>query len=271
MKKKFLTFMFAAILCIALAVPCFAGGVRCVDEAGLLDDYELQSVIEKLDEVSEKHNVDVTVLTVRSTNGENTADFADNYYDDSDWGQGLSRDGVMLMISMGDREWYISTCGEGISSITDYGISYIGNEIIYELSEGDYAEAFEHYADICDRMLTQAEEGSPYDVNNQVVEEVEEEEQGGFSPEGGLMSLFMGVLTALFPTLSMKNNLKSVNNQVKASNYVKEGSLNFVENTDSFMYRHVASVPIVRDDGPGGSSTHVSMGGMTHGGGGGKF
>ena len=44
-----------------------------------------------------------------------------------------------------------------------------------------------------------------------------------------------------------------------------------VENTDSFMYRHIATVPIVRDDGPGGSSTHVSMGGMTHGGGGGKF
>ena len=261
--------MFAALLCIALAVPCFAGGVRCVDDANLLSDYELQSVMEKLDEVSEKHNVDITVLTTYSTYGESVVEYADDYYDNSDWGQGLSRDGVMLMISMEDRDWYISTCGEGIHAITDYGVSYIGSEIINELSEGDYAGAFEHYADVCDKMLTQAENGKPYDVNNKVEEE--DEESGGFNFMGGLMSLFMGVLTAIFPTLGMKNKLKSVNNQVKASNYVKNGSLNLAQKSDSFMYSHVATVPIVQNDSHGGSSTHMSSGGMSHGGGGGKF
>ena len=76
---------------------------------------------------------------------------------------------------------------------------------------------------------------------------------------------------ALFPTMSMKNNLKSVKNQVKASNYIKDGSLNLAQKSDSFMYRHVATVPIVHEESHGGSSTPMSSGGMTHGGGGGKF
>lgn len=267
MKKRLIVLLFAVLLCIALAAPCFADGVRCVDDANLLTDYELQEVIAKLDEVSEKHNVDVVILTTRAGCGD-ASSYADNYYDQSDWGQGVTRDGIMLMVDMGSREWYISTCGQGISAVTDYGISYIGNKVVPRLSEGDFAGAFEQYAEICDKMLTQAESGDPYDVYNKVDETGEDH---GFNPTGGLLSLFMGVLTALFPTMSMKNNLKSVKNQVKASNYIKEGSLNLAQKSDSFMYRHVATVPIVREESHGGSSTHMSSGGMTHGGGGGSF
>ena len=265
MKKRLLIFIFAVLLCVALAAPCFASGARCVDNANLLYDYELEEVIEKLDEVSAKHNVDVTVLTTDSTYGKSVYEYADDYYDQSDWGQGPARSGIMLMISMEDRDWYISTCGQGINAVTDYGISYIGNEIVSDLSVGDYADAFEQYADICDSMLTQAENGKPYDVNNKV------DEKHGFNFMGAIVSLFIGAITALFPTLTMKNNLKSVNNQVKASNYVKQGSLNLAHKSDTFLYRHVSSVPIVREDSHGGSSTHMSAGGMSHGGGGGKF
>lgn len=265
MKKKYFALIFVLLLCMALAVPCFAEQTRCVDNANLLEYYELESVIEKLDEVSQKHNVDVTVLTTPSCYGKSTEAYADDFYDQSDWGQGSTRDGIMLMISMEDRDWYISTCGKGITAVTDYGISYIGGEIVPELSTGDYAGAFEHFADVCDEMLTQAETGKPYDVNNKV------DEEHGFNFVGGITSLFMGILTALFPTLAMKNNLKSVNNQVKATNYIKQGSLNLTNKSDAFMYTHVASVPIVHEDSHGGSSTHVSSGGMTHGGGGGKF
>lgn len=270
MKKRILTFMFAALLCMLLAANCFAEGARCTDNAGLLYDSEREEVSAKLDDVSEKHNMDVLVLTTRSTYGKGIVEYSDDYYDQSDWGQGTGRDGIILVISMEERDWYISTCGQAINAVTDYGISYIGNEMISELSEGDYAEAFESYAEACDKVLTQAENGAPYDVNNKVEEE-ELEEDHGFNPLGGLLSLLMGVLTALFPTLSMKNDLKSVNNQLKASNYIKDGSLKLAQKSDAFMYRHVATVPIVSDDSHGGSSTHMSSGGMSHGGGGGKF
>ena len=265
MKKKLLTLVFAAVLLIVLAVPCFAEEARCVDNAGLLSDAQMLSVCAKLDEISIKHGVDITVLTTPSTYGDDVSAYADSFYDNSDWGQGDRRDGIMLMISMAERDWYISTCGRGIDAVTDYGISYIGQQIVGELSEGDYAAAFEHFADVCGQMLTQEASGEAYDIDNKV------DEKHGFNFEGGLVSLFIGAITALFPTKIMKDDLKSVNNQVKASNYIKQGSLNLTNKSDTFLYRHVATVPIVHEDSGGGSSTHVSMGGMTHGGGGGKF
>lgn len=271
MKKKLFALVFALLLITALSATCLADGVKCVDNANLLSYEELQSVNEKLDEVSAKHGVDICVLTTDSTYGEGVTEYADNFYDQSEWGQGDTRDGIMLMLSMEERDWYISTCGSGISAATDYGISYIGNEIVSELSYGDYEEAFVHFADICDEMLTQSETGKPYDVDNKVEENTEEEQGFKFNAEGGLVSLLIGAITALFPTYAMKNNLKSVGNQVKASNYIKQGSLNLTSKSDTLLYRNVTSVPIVRDDNHGGSSTHVSVGGMTHGGGGGKF
>lgn len=268
MKKKLSVLIIAVLLMSALMIPCLADYARCIDDAGLLSPDELQSVTDKLDEVSRRHGVDICVLTTPSTYGESVESFADNYYDQSSWGQGSERSGIMLMLSMAERDWYVSTCGKGIDAVTDYGVSYIGGEIVPELSDGDYAGAFLHFADICGDMLTQAETGKPYDVDN-TVEEVEEKH--GFDPMGGLVSLVIGVLTALFPTMMMKKDLKSVGNQIKASNYIKQGSLNLTDKSDRFLYRNVASVPIVQNDSRGGSSTHVSVGGMTHGGGGGKF
>lgn len=265
MKKKLFTFIFALLIVSALAVSGFADGVRCVDNACLLSDAEFASLTDKLDELSEKHRVDITVLTTFSTDGKSVYEYADDYYDQSGWGQGSSRDGILLVISMEDRDWYISTCGQGINAVTDYGISYIGNEIVSQLSEGDYSGAFERYAELCDTMLSQAENGKPYDVDNKI------QEKHGFNFLGGVLSLIMGAVTAAFPTLAMKNNLKSVNNQVRASSYVRQGSLNLAQKSDSFVYRHIASVPIIRDDSNGGSSVHMSHGGMSHGGGGGKF
>lgn len=265
MKKKLFALIIAVLLAFALAAPCLADAARCVDNAKLLSADELQSVCEKLDEVSLKHGVDICVLTTESTTGDSVGSYADNYYDQSPWGQGSERSGIMLMLSMEGRDWYVSTCGAGINAVTDYGVSYIGGEIVRYLSEGDYASAFVCFADICDEMLTQAETGAPYDVDNVV------KEKHGFNPMGALVSLIIGVLTALFPTMMMKKDLKSVGNQIKASNYIKQGSLNLTDKSDRFLYRNVASVPIVQNDSHGGSSTHVSVGGMTHGGGGGKF
>lgn len=269
MKKKLFALIISALLMLALAVPCLADTAKCIDDAMLLSADELQSVSDKLDEVSEKHGVDICILTTPSTYGESVESFADNYYDESPWGQGSERSGIMLMLSMAERDWYVSTCGDGIDTVTDYGVSYIiGGEVVGYLSEGDYAGAFLRFAEVCDDMLTQAESGKPYDVDN-TVEDVKEKH--GFNPLGGLVSLVIGALTALFPTMMMKKDLKSVGNQIKATNYIKDGSLNLTDKSDRFLYRNVATVPIVQNNSSGGSSTHVSVGGMTHGGGGGKF
>ena len=73
--------------------------------------------------------------------------YADDFYDYNGYGYGDSRDGILLLISMEERDWRISTCGYGITVFTDAGQEYISDKFLPYLSDGDYSEAFTKYAD----------------------------------------------------------------------------------------------------------------------------
>ena len=53
-----------------------------------------------------------------------------------------------------------------ITVFTDAGIEYIGKQIKGDLSDGNFAGAFDKFADLCDDFITQARTGEPYDVKN---------------------------------------------------------------------------------------------------------
>ena len=134
---------------------------RVVDMAELMDESEKSSLLSKLDEISERQQLDVVVVTVNTLDGKTPAAYADDFYDYNGYGYGQNKDGVLLLVSMEDRDWYISTTGYGITAFTDKGIDYISDEFKPYLSDGDYYEAFVEYAKQCDKFMTQAGEGKP--------------------------------------------------------------------------------------------------------------
>ena len=174
MKKKILTLLFSLVLCLCIAAPGFAAHTdgfvseyeRVQDLAGLLSDNEEASLVAKLNELSERQNMDIVALTTDTLKGKTPRDYADDIYDYGNFGYGESRDGALLLISTEDNDWYISTCGYGITVFTDAGIEYIGKQIKGELSDGNFAVAFDKFADLCDDFITQARTGEPYDIKN---------------------------------------------------------------------------------------------------------
>ena len=95
-------------------------------------------------------------------------------------------------------------------------------------------------------------------------------------PFNYLFSLFISVLVgfaaALICVTAMKGKLKSVKKQSAANSYIKQGSLNITDSRDMFLYSKVDKHARPQSSGgSGGSGTHVSSSGRTHGGGGGKF
>jgi uncharacterized membrane protein YgcG len=92
--------------------------------------------------------------------------YADDFYDYNGYGFGANNDGCLLLVSMEDRDWWISTTGYGITALTDAGIEYIGDEFVSYLSDAEYAKGFDMFADLVDKFVTQAKEGNPYDVGN---------------------------------------------------------------------------------------------------------
>lgn len=268
MKKSILTVLFALLLCMTAVIPAFATGdlPRLVDNADLLTDSEESTLLSKLNEISERQQADVVVVTADSLDGKMPMNYADDFYDYNGYGFGADKDGVLLLVSMEDRDWWISTTGYGITAITDAGIEYISEKFLSDLSDGDYAEAFTTYAELCDDFFTQAKTGTPYDIGNLPKE-----------PFNVLWNLFIalafGLVIALIVTGIMKGNLKTVRFQSAASNYVKANSMHVTESRDLFLYAHVDRRvrPEETSSSGGGSSIHTSSSGTTHGGGGGKF
>ena len=68
----------------------------------------------------------------------------------------------------------------------------------------------------------------------------------------------------------MKRKLKSVHYQTAAASYVKPGSLNVTQSRELFLYCQLQRQKRETEKS-GGSSTHTSSSGRTHGGSSGKF
>ena len=132
------------------------------------------------------------------------------------------------------------------------------------MGDGNYAAAFNTFAELSDDFITKSREGEPYDKSNLP--------KGPLSIVWILISILVGVGLAMFIVGRMKAQLKTVRFQAAAGDYMKSGSLNTTESKDTFLYNTVTRTakPKSRDSG-GGSSTHISSSGSSHGGGGGKF
>ena len=168
---KQLTGMMAAVL---LAVSYFpmeamaAGGFsreyeRLMDMADLLTEEEEAELIATLDEISERQNLEIVVVTAENLEGYSDGqEYTDDLYEYCDFGYGDARDGIMLLLDMDGGDWYISTQGYGITAFTDAAITYLGNEMKEDLSAGNYVAAFRIYAADCDQMITQARDGNPF-------------------------------------------------------------------------------------------------------------
>ena len=272
MKKRLIAMLFAIVLCFCTAVPAFAAGddslldgnYRLNDLADLLSDSEEEALLQKLDEISERYGLDVVIATTKDLDGyKNATAYADHIYDFYGYGQGAKKSGILLLITTEDRKWALSTCGYGIATFTDAGLDYIFGRMKDDLAEDDYVGAFNTYADLCDQFILQAQTGRPYDVGNLPPEPL----PFFLIP----VSIAIGTGLAYLIVRRMKKQLKSVVPQAEASSYLKRGSLTLTESSDLFLNKTTAQT--VRDDSDdsGGSSTHTSSSGTSHGGSSGSY
>ncbi len=256
-----------------------------VDDANLLNPAEQDELIYYLGNISRLHDFDVVVVTVDSL-GEISPDlFADDYFDDKGYGAGGDRDGILLLLSMEERDWAISASGYGMSVFAEYEMSEIRDRILPHLSQGEYLKAFQVYAERVDYFLAYAKSGDktpggdgsghgPDDLNVSV--------KGGFewwSSPRLLGALGIGLLIALIYSFSLKSKLKSVRMQKYAQSYLKGYRIDPVQSREIYLYSTVTrtkrsddSSSSGRSGGGGGfSSGRTSSSGRSHSGMSGKF
>ena len=274
MKKNILITILILALCLFMVVPVLAEGenaedgfadeyYRLMDMASLLSDEDVNSLTAKLDELSLRQKMDVVIATTDTLEGRSVVEYADDLYDYCSFGYGANRDGLILVISMEDNDWYISTCGYGITVFTDAGIEYIGKQIVPYLSDEDFVGAFTTYITLCDEFITQARTDKPYDIGNLPREPM--------SPGWILACLIISFMLSCITVGKMKAKLTTVRAQAAANSYMKDGSMNITDSREMFLYKNVTRTKRSSESSGGGSSTHTSSSGTSHGGGGGKF
>lgn len=270
------------ILCffLVLSIPSvYAAVSRLTDGAALLTSDEAAALESKLDELSKKHGIDIAIVTAYGTeNGMSAMEYADYFLETNYCDSNNDVNGVLLFIDMKEREWHISTCGSAISNITDYGLEYIENCMISDLSGGYYFDSFSSFAAACDTLLDyKTEQGKPYDYgysNNRVEKSDPKEAIFG----NLLMSAVFGVIVALISVTYMKSQLSSVHMQSGASSYVRPGTFRLTRSNNIFLYKKVSKTRRVQETSSsgssgrsGGSTIHHSSSGRSFGGRGGKF
>lgn len=254
--KKWILTLVAVMLVAVLALPVFASGELVVDDADLLYTFEEEQLEETLAQIRSTYQMDVVVVTTNYLDGKSPMAYADDYYDYNGYGS----DGILLLISMEDNDWYISTCGTAITAVNDDGIDYIADRIVPYFSDGNFYDGFMEYASLCEDFILRYESGDPFDSGDLP--------QEPFPVMGYLLGCAIGAaVIALIVVLILKGQLQSVRLQSAAANYIVSGSLHMTQSSDLFLYHTISRVEKPKET----SGTHTSSSGRSHGGGGGKF
>ena len=223
--KKFISFLLVLLLCTALATTVFATEANAYfvyDGADLLTDAEESTLAERLETLSHTYNAQLVVVTVATSEGLDVEDYLERIYDTLGFGYGANHDGVMLLVCMDPREYRILSNGFAGSAIDTDDISSIGDLMVSDLSDGNYAAAFETFADECQYYLDGHINGFPFDAGTTL-----------------LISLIVGLVIGLIVVLILKGQLKSVRAQDRANNYVKPGSMQVTVHSDLYLYRNI--------------------------------
>lgn len=267
LRKLMLLVMSVSIMSVFLgfSVSSAAGKKSVIDDAGLIkasDEKELDKKIKNI----QKDKFDVVILTVKSLDGKSAQDYADDYYDNNDYGLDNEKSGVLFLVSKGDRKYHISTKGAGIMAFTDYGIGRIKEEIKPYLSDGDYFNACDEFLNITKDFVKAYKDGTPYDTDNPYNEEID-------YVILEVIALVIAFVVALISVGIMRLRMNTAKPKGTAMEYIKKGSFKLTSEKDIFMYSTVTKTakPKDNDNSAGGSTTHVSSSGSEHGGGGGSF
>lgn len=248
MKRVFSVFL-ALILCAMLAVSVSAAQLpRLVDAADLLSDSQETELLQRLDRVSQELQCDVVIVTMESLGGYTPEQVAYACYDQYEFGYGGNRDGVLLLLSMAERDWMILCNGFADIAITQSESDDMGDQIVEELSAGEYMEAFLEFVSLCQYEIDGERNGFPFNFGLSL-----------------LISLVIGFAVAFIATGVMRSQLKSVRSQTGAREYTKPGSMQLTRSTDLFLYRTLDRTRKPQQTssgsrGGGGGGRHVSGG-----------
>ena len=257
MKKIFVSLLLVLALVLSISV-CAHAEARIdyvSDYAGILTESERQQLNDRAAQLSDQYDFGVFVVIVYDhkdyVNG-SIEDFAEEIFHSYGLGRGDDENGVILAMSMKDRDYDIYAHGDfGNYAFTDYGKDQLADSFLDNFRRNDWAGGFRDFIETSGDMLQKAKDGSPVDT---WIPDPAEDSGPGFDGFKGMISLLLGVLFGGGTVGRMKRSMKTAVKQTQAENYVVRGGVNLRGKRDDFVNRTVTRTRIRQEnsDRPGG-------------------
>ena len=247
MKKRILSVVLVLLFCAGLNITSFAAEEGFLyDNAALLTEEEAAEIQEDLAVISQTYNAQIVIATVGEVEDGDVDAYVENLYDSMGFGYGENHDGVMLLICMNPREYRILSNGFAADAIVMDDIDSIGDAIVSDLSDGEYADAFRTFIGECEFYIDGYINGFPFAFGFHLI-----------------IAVVIGLVVGLIVALVLRGQLKSVRMQKQADQYIKNGSMQIRNRKDIFLYRSVIRTEKETDNNgskSSGSSRNVGGG-----------
>lgn len=252
MKKKISALLTILFLMFALCTTALAAedGIGYVIDTGNLLTYDEWETLEnRAQDISQRTNCGVYIVTLDDYTNYGSGEVYDvttQIFNNADngFGLGTDRNGILLLVSMADRDWAMFVHGDDAEYAFDsYGQAMLEDSFLPDFSEDNWYGGFSGYITACDEYLSLAASGEP--VRKSAVQSV-------------IPVICGSCIIALVICLIQKSKMKSVRRKTEAHNYTTFGGLTLTGSYDRYTHttesvRSVEKNSSSAESGGGGS------------------
>lgn len=260
MKKK-ITLSLLLALCLVLSLGGMALASSQItmphvtDAVGLLSNEEIMALEQQAGQIEDSYGCAPYILVVEDFRVyEDTTDIFEagmNLYERWELGHGPEKNGLLLILSMAERDYALVTYGSVTHrAFTDYGQDALCEQFLDNFRNDDWAGGFRDYLDGCAWLLEQAKNGTPYDVDTA---------PKGFSP----LILVIPLVLALAVCLVLTAQMKTAKRKTEAGDYMVQGGAEMRVVQDIFTHRTVTRHVIQSENKGGGGGTTINARGFS--------
>lgn len=243
-----------------LSTPAVDESEKVYDFAELFTDDEEFDLYSDILSYKNITGFELVIVTVDDNAGKGYISYADDFYDYNYFDE----DGIILLIDMDSRNYYMGTSGAAISAYTDSECYYIEDSLYDYMVDGDYYEAASRFIVLARQYYTYSSSG--VSSNYTSARHIEWFKIIGFSLAGTIIVIVI-----------MAYQNKMVKKANSSRSYLNNETKQIVAISDVFLGSNTTKVRIDTDSGGGsshrsggGSSSHRSSSGRSHGGGRGR-
>lgn len=252
---KLLSLVLAFLLLLATPVSASQGwepGIYVNDQAGLLTSDECSALNSYAQALSEQYDCGIYIMTVWDFTtfgyGSDVFEATWKLYHSNLLGYGSGNDGLILLLSMAERDYALFVYGQAEYAFDSYGQILLEDAFLDNFRNNDWYGGFSDYLSTGESMLSMADRGEPVRKDT--------------GPQTGVFILIAVLLSALITGIFWAQ-MRNVRRKSGARAYVTGGGLNLTHRTDLFLRktRTVRHIPKSSSSGSGGGGGRSGGGG----------